>query len=445
MSDAALLESKQKEVENMAARLGVEDYLGTERTGQVKAILAEWAVLAEGTDFLTQESLWLDAKEEIENLLTDIALTHNAKHEMFLLGAAQAGVISLDEVRTGFIEAWNRLMMQYRIGISLQPDRTLTNFDRERDKVLASIPIYGTIEDKQEATTMATRAVRELEGRLIQIADRGENQRLQATIAEKETTRSMILAEAEAGRRENTMPHGDYKQLQMLVGRSSNSLYEGQLLSLKRFQQKPELALDQMDRSIDKAMRILDHERDRAGWLEMFVTTERQDQLSGLGNRGSNTGDGIRAPSTMNLASRVKVLGPGGHPQGAGEPPWVGQPLHMINNQPSIINNTPVNPANEHRVTNVHPNGLPSSAPARAFFGTHQMRNEGLYPKPLGGSSITEVTGGWGGVAVAIAGLWILAKTGKELMLRRMDIKATEAAPAIDFTADFADLTDFGR
>ena len=85
MANEAVIEQKMAEVSNIAVKLGVDRYLGTDRMNQVEAIVAEWAVQTEDSDILASESLWLDAKREIENILTDMSLTHNSKENLFLL------------------------------------------------------------------------------------------------------------------------------------------------------------------------------------------------------------------------------------------------------------------------------------------------------------------------------------------------------------------------
>ena len=97
MANEAVIEQKMAEVSNIAVKLGVDRYLGTDRMNQVEAIVAEWAVQTEDSDILASESLWLDAKREIENILTDMSLTHNSKENLFLLGATQSGQIPLSE------------------------------------------------------------------------------------------------------------------------------------------------------------------------------------------------------------------------------------------------------------------------------------------------------------------------------------------------------------
>ena len=98
MANEAVIEQKMAEVSNIAVKLGVDRYLGTDRMNQVEAIVAEWAVQTEDSDILASESLWLDAKREIENILTDMSLTHNSKENLFLLGATQSGQIPLSDV-----------------------------------------------------------------------------------------------------------------------------------------------------------------------------------------------------------------------------------------------------------------------------------------------------------------------------------------------------------
>ena len=68
MANEAVIDQKMAEVSNIAVKLGVERYLGTDRMNPIEAIVAEWAVQTEDADILGKESLWLDAKREIEHI-----------------------------------------------------------------------------------------------------------------------------------------------------------------------------------------------------------------------------------------------------------------------------------------------------------------------------------------------------------------------------------------
>ena len=150
MSADTAIEMKMAEVNDIATRLGVGQYVGTDRMSAVEAIVAEWAVASEGADLLGSESLWLDAKNEIERILSDMSLTQNSKHDLFLLGAAQSGVIPLQEVTEGLVEGWNKLLSIHATALEVMSDHDLRTIDRARDKALSMVPAFGTIEDSKE-------------------------------------------------------------------------------------------------------------------------------------------------------------------------------------------------------------------------------------------------------------------------------------------------------
>ena len=73
MTSESAIQNKMGQVNEIEARRGVDRYIGSERMNPVEAIVAEWAVQSEELDFMGQESLWLDAKNEIETILADMS------------------------------------------------------------------------------------------------------------------------------------------------------------------------------------------------------------------------------------------------------------------------------------------------------------------------------------------------------------------------------------
>ena len=352
------------EVNEIAARLGVERYLGSERMTPVEAVVAEWAVQAEGLDFMGQESLWLDAKGEIERILSDMSLTHNSKHDLFLLGAAQSGAISLHEVTAGLVDGWNKLLAIHAETIEGMSQHDLKTIDRARDSALSKVPAYGTIEDKQNAIASAKAALQALEATLVASSKKSEQAALKGEIAERMTTKSLLLAEAHAAKKQSLIPYGDYQQIENLLG--NGSIFSDQMSAVGNFAHNPDIILDQMDRVLERATTILNRESGATTLAGgMFVSSNREHRISQLGST-TNKGDGMRISGNENANYR------GPSPQGTFSTGAAGiQPFDARD-------------PNAHKVSNeTHASARHKAAGKLAAM--HSKKNESLYSTPMAG------------------------------------------------------------
>ena len=373
MLGEAAIGNKQKEVDNIAARLGVERYIGTERMAPVEAIVGEWAVQAENQDLMTQESLWLDAKDEIERIMTDMSLSHNSAHDIFLLGAAQSGAMPFDDVRSSFVDAWGKMLSIHQESLATLTDHDLRTIDRSQSKALSQIPNYGTIQDKQRAIETAKAAIQELEEILKQVTSRTEGARMKGEIASRETSRAMIIAEAKSGKRRSLIPKGDYEEIMNLVGKTGDSLFSQQLSTVQEFGHSPEIILTEMDRTLAKAVEVLERESDTTTLAGGFrgVTDPRQHRISALGATvKSNNGDGIHLSRTNNPEYR------GNASHGASTTNIPG--MSMFDSRGGV------DPA-KHRVTSSEKQLSSPYTNTTAFVKKHAAKNEGLYRDGYGG------------------------------------------------------------
>ena len=113
-------------------------------------------------------------------------------------------------------------------------------------------------------------------------------------LAKRETTRSMILSQSDAGKKSGTMPIHIHNQIENLIGRN-NSLFNGQINSLELFKNSPKEIFDEMDRVLRKASTLLSTQEDKfalAGISTTFDPTYKNFSKT-LGRTG-RTGDGIR-------------------------------------------------------------------------------------------------------------------------------------------------------
>ena len=404
MTSESAIENKMAQVNEIAARLGVDRYIGSERMNPVEAIVAEWAVQSEELDFMGQESLWLDAKNEIESILADMSLTHNSKHDLYLLGAVQSGAISLQEVTGGLTEGWNKLLSIHSETIKGMSEHDLRTIDRARDSALSKIPAYGTIEDKQNAIMASKAALQALEQTLVESSKKTEQVALKGKIAQRMTSKSLILAEAKSAKKQSLIPYGDYQQIENLLG--SGSIFDDQMSSVSNFSHNPEIILEQMDRVLERATSILDREAGATALAGgMFVSSNRQHRISQLGST-SNMGDGMRLSGNENANYR----GPSAHGTFS-----TGTTAPM----PFDTRNNP----NTHKVTNeIHTSNR--HVAAGKLKAMHAKKSEALYSSPMAGSWVDENPGY--ATLGSVGALFVLGWTVKGIVSGRRKSKVYE-------------------
>lgn len=430
MQADALSDAKKSEIENMAKRLGVEKYLNTEKTTQINAITTSYIIESKGKPEIVAESMWMDAKDDIEAILSDLSAMHNSREDLFLLGATNAGMESFDGIRTKFMESWMRLIEQYKPVLSYIDEKQRIDIDRNRDRVLSAIPLYGSKEERATAIQTMKVGLSKLEEDLARIYHTSVIQRNKAAIAERETTRSLLLAEAQAGRKEGSISTKDFSELDMLIGRKSTSLFEGQLKALDDFTDNA-IVHAEMDRTLNKAGRVLKRDTGMSQ-IDSFFTTNTNLGRTMTVVKTDNTGDGMRVVETMKTQQFPTYRMP--------EEPsfWVGRPMHSFEPEPTIANIE--DPASNIRVEQYTPNFHPSKTTPgkRNLFGERksEMMNGGIYKK-MGttkgklGKLAGGITGAsWGELTLAGFGLYILGKYGFEALT---DIKKAEidARPSI--------------
>ncbi len=419
---SALIGQKEAEVENLARRYGVERYIGTERMDDVQNIIDAWAVGTENSNALTRESSWLDAKSKIESVLTDISLTNNAKERLYLLGQTYNtgvnGNVSFDEVKNAFFDAWNTLMNQYQGMIENLPAHEIANLDRMKDKALASIPDYGSIEEKNKAGVHMADCLKEIENKMVELGQMMVQANAKAEVANRETTRGIILSQAQADFSSGILSRAQIDQINALIGwnQKPSSQLEGQMRTLNQFSANLNQLLGEMDRTLAAAKRVLDQTRDTNGLAGSglgFVKTDRQEALGRINAMGSTGGDGIRTMTAKSVHKRYfpTVIGrgvpysgnmvtrkPDTFPEafakeGPSGSPWVGNQFQTTN-EPTVVPHDMhlrvTDPAMSHRIYSTHGN-ISSRQAGRGsnpkFFGAHMTNNKmaGLGNTRLGG------------------------------------------------------------
>jgi hypothetical protein len=296
MDGNGLVASKKSEVLDIAKKYGVDRYIGTDRLAITEVLIKTWAEDATKDDPLTSHSKWVDTKSEIEDIIANTALQNNSRQSLYLLGATQTGRVSLNEVKTAYAEGWNTLMSQYSEALSHMSHTEVIDLERGRDRYVVTIPDYGTIAEKNFHSKAAASSLAQTEQMLVQFLSNTKVGSARNDIAERETTRSLLLTEAEAGMRDGGLTPGQYQQVIGLIGRG-NSLYDGQIGTLEQFGNNPAHLMKQVDRTLRKAGTLISNRESRYALMGTpgFVTDPRTQQMNQILGRIGMTGDGIRS------------------------------------------------------------------------------------------------------------------------------------------------------
>lgn len=312
MDGNGVVAAKKNEVLDIAKKYGVERYIGTDRLAITDVLVATWAEDVAKDDPLTSHSKWVETKSEIEDIIANTALENNSRQSMYLLGAAQTGQVSLNEVKTAYVQGWNTLMAQYSEAIAMMAESELIDLERHRDRYLATIPDYGAITEKSFHAKAAASSLAQTEQILKGYLTNSMVSNARNDLAERETTRSLLLTEAESGMRDGGLTPGQYQQVVSLIGRS-DSLYEGQVGTLDRFANNPGKLMEQIDRTLRKASSIIANRESRYALMGTpgFVTDPRTQRMNKILGRTGMTGDGIRFVKTEDkiMATVPKTIG----------------------------------------------------------------------------------------------------------------------------------------
>ena len=355
MGGEALAEGKDGEVRNLATKYGVDRYLGTEKLAIVDVLVKTWADDVSNDDPLTRSTKWLEAKSEIEDVLADVAISSNTRETMYLLGGAATGKVSLEEVRAAFTNGWNTLMRQYSSIIGAMSQESIVELERNRERFLSTMPLYGTIEEKRMMADAATQALRQVEALLTSIGTEAHVDKTRIDLGQKETTRSMLLAQAEAGLKSGALTPMDYQQVQNLIGRGE-SLFKGQLSAIGQYGNDVPSLLSEMNRTLTRASDVLGRQEHKYAMAGLgFITEPKMNELRQARGRVGSTGDGIHAPTAQNrvLNTIPVIVGQDVRQGNGGYPPWVA--ANQAPPEPTIYLNQDVsqmkfmNPADVHR------------------------------------------------------------------------------------------------
>jgi hypothetical protein len=410
MGGRALAEGKDKEIRELATKYGVERYLGTEKLAIIDALVKTWADGAEDDDPLSRSTTWLESKSEIEDIMAHTALESNSRESMYLLGSSATGQVAFEEVKVAYIDGFNTLMRQYGETVARMTTHQITEIEIMRDRFIVSMPMYGTIEEKRQLTTAATHALQQLENLLSNSTSTARVNEARAILGKKETTRSMLLTQAEAGFKTGDLSPMDYQQIQNLIGRN-NSLFQGQITSMKQYGNNVGDIFSEMDRVLNRANTVIGSQEDRYTLSGFGFTTEpRMNDLRQVRARLASTGDGITAtrPANKIMQTIPKMVGESVR-TGYGNPPWVAVPNSM---KPPSEPTVTVNP-NANHVKFINPADVHRREPLESKFSAYHIGGHKPLKDPK--SVPPELRGASPAVAAKNAGL--LGKSAVENLM----------------------------
>lgn len=400
MADSSAVLQKKSEVRDLAKKYGVESYLGTQKLEMADAYIQMWAKDAETMDSLEASSSWLDTKSEIEDMMASLSLEQNSKSSLYLLGASATGQVTFEEVHQAYVDGWNTLMQQYGEAIAGMNRVDMTNLERSRDRFLAQLPAFGMPNEKVSYATMAATELRNIEATLQTMLSQSKVKTGKMELAKRETTRTMILSEAESGFRSGMLPVQVKQEIESLIGRK-NSLFEGQIKSMNLFKNEPGSLFSEMDRVLQKASLLL-RTQDNAFSLAGISTNHSpvyKNFSKATGSMGP-IGDGLRVVKTQNMIFNTVPKNIGLDVVNYSNPPQIFQtnqaPPEATVFPTNLFNNTKpafANPSSVYRDESTM-SQFEKFRQGKAIFGSKsqnnpsfQHRNAGLMgTSPLGGT-----------------------------------------------------------
>ena len=387
MADASQLQEKRGEVRNLAKKYGVTEYMGTDKLAVVEAMTAMWAEDSKSLDPLAANSSWLDIRGEIEDVMSSLSLEKNSKEQLYLLGSSTTGQVNFEEIKVAYIDGWNTLMEQYANTISGLSQLEMLNLERERDRYLAALPPFGTMEEKSAHSIEAGIHLKNVEAMLKGMTSNSKINFGRKELAKRETTRSMILSQSDAGKKSGTMPIHIHNQIENLIGRN-NSLFNGQINSLELFKNSPKEIFDEMDRVLRKASTLLSTQEDKfalAGISTTFDPTYKNFSKT-LGRTG-RTGDGIRVVTVEN---RIMQTVPKHRGQGV---PVHANPPFVFPNQDNLEEPTVIPSDNNNMAKYINPADVYRNDSMSTKFEQFR-RNKALFGKANPSPMVNHKTAG---------------------------------------------------
>ena len=478
------------EVAQLATSYGIERMIGTQDFNNINKRVSNFETESKKMTDLQKSSKWIDTKRAIESDMRSMSLDNNNSGELWLLGNATSAV-SFADVKTSFLEAWEQVLTLH--------SKTLANMDLKeidmwRNGKLASVPEYGSLQEKSALLESLKQDIQQLSSELSQQGNAESKAEKVEGVGQRETSRRIMLAQAEMDVQSNIISESEYQKIVKLIG-LQGSLFQQQLAALSTYGDNYQSLFAQLDQTLaaarDEIKKTEGRESLAGGYFGATSRSENINQIKrATAHLGTAIGDGIRSsfPNPDHVGVGVPAArGDGTYFPGGIFQPWVGIPNHMEQNNsypgvdPETIDPRAASRENFTRGNPAEPSSRPGSPYKRGvgdLFGTKnkgvqnglsgsrldgvsqngQLGNAGWSPNGLGADvsdthgvdpdkhPFLSPTASIGMVLATCAGLAMVLKAGGISSLRRGQGQATKKAadkdPNPEVTVDLETMND---
>lgn len=326
------------EVAQMATNYGIERIVGTQEFNGITKRISDFEKSSTKLSGLEKESKWIDTKRAIEAEMRSISLDSNNSGELWLLGNANSAV-SFADVRTSFLEAWEQVLTLHSKTLANMEEMDLKEIDMWRNSQLDSIPEYGSLQEKSTLIESLKVKIQQLSSELAEQSNAESKAAKIEGVGQRETTRRIMLAQAEMDIKSNIITESEYQKIIKLIG-LQGSLFQQQLAALSSYGDNYASLFKQLDQTLaaarDEIKKTEGRESLAGGY---FGATPRSENINEIkratSHLGTSIGDGIRShfprPDTVGVGVPVR-RGDGTYFPGGIFQPWIGIPNHMEQN-----------------------------------------------------------------------------------------------------------------
>lgn len=337
-----------EEIAEMATSYGIESMMNTQEFQHINQQVASFEKATKGLSDLQRSSAWIDTKRGIESAMREMSLTSNSSGDLWLLGNANTAV-SFADVRTTFLEAWEQVLTLHSNTLSTMDETDLKEIDMWRNGKLDSIPDFGSLEEKNALLDDLKRGIKQLSDELSQQANAESKAAKVEGVGQRETTRRIMLAQAEADVKADIISETEYQKIVKLIG-LQGSLFQQQLAALSTYGNNYEALFQQMDQTLaaarDEIKKTEGRETLAGGYIGKTGRSMNIDEIKRqTSHLGTAIGDGIRSsfprPETVGVGV-PGTRGEGMYYDGGIFQPWIGIPNHLRQNHsyPGVDPNT---------------------------------------------------------------------------------------------------------
>ena len=378
------------EVAQLATSYGLERRIGTQEFNGINKRVSDFETKTRKASDLEKASKWIDTKRAIEADMRSMSLDSNSSGELWLLGNATSAV-SFADVRTSFLEAWEQVLALHSKTLAGMEEMDLKEIDMWRNSKLDSIPEYGSLQEKSALLESLKKGIQQLSSELGQQGNAEEKAEKVEGIGQRETTRRIMLAQAEMDVKSNIISESEYNKIIKLIG-LQGSLFQQQLAALSSYGDNYKSLFNQLDQTLaaarDEIKKTEGRESLAGGYFGATPRSENINQIKrATAHLGTAIGDGIRShfPNPDHVGVGVPAArGDGTYFPGGIFQPWVGIPNHMEQNNrfpgvdPETIDPRAENRENFTRGNPAEPSSRPGSPYKRGVGDLFGTKNKGV-------------------------------------------------------------------